>query len=144
MIDESSTKQSSNLEDDPLSWAKEAYARLKQQQEGQKSNENSDSNEVISSLELESETFVETGLNEIDVEIETQREERKANSFIEKSGESNNFIAPTQSDDEPILGDFDDVFTWSAEVLAAQGVKSEQISLEKIDWLSEAVISPCR
>jgi fused signal recognition particle receptor len=37
---------------------------------------------------------------------------------------------------EPILGDFDDAFTWSAEVLAAQGRRVDQVSLEEIDWLS--------
>jgi fused signal recognition particle receptor len=36
---------------------------------------------------------------------------------------------------EPTLGDFDDDFTWSAEVLAAQGRRADQISLEEIDWL---------
>ncbi len=37
--------------------------------------------------------------------------------------------------DDPQLGDFDDTFTWSAEVLAAQGRSVEQVSLEEIDWL---------
>ncbi len=37
--------------------------------------------------------------------------------------------------DEPSLGEFDDAFTWSAEVLAAQGRRAEQVSLEEIDWL---------
>ena len=36
---------------------------------------------------------------------------------------------------EPTLGDFDDDFTWSSEVLAAQGRRADQISLEEIDWL---------
>ena len=35
----------------------------------------------------------------------------------------------------PKLGAFDDDFTWSAEVLAAQGRQLEDISLEEIDWL---------
>ena len=35
----------------------------------------------------------------------------------------------------PQLGAFDDDFTWSAEVLAAQGRKLDDISLEEIDWL---------
>jgi fused signal recognition particle receptor len=37
---------------------------------------------------------------------------------------------------EPSLGDFDEAFTWSAEVLAAQGRRPDQVSLEEIDWLS--------
>ncbi len=36
---------------------------------------------------------------------------------------------------EPQLGAFDDTFTWSAEVLAAQGRRVEDVSLEEIDWL---------
>jgi fused signal recognition particle receptor len=36
---------------------------------------------------------------------------------------------------EPQLGAFDDTFTWSAEVLAAQGKRVDQVSLEEIDWL---------
>ena len=36
---------------------------------------------------------------------------------------------------EPQLGQLDDEFLWSAEVLAAQGRKVEQVSLEEIDWL---------
>ena len=43
--------------------------------------------------------------------------------------------APTIDQDEPSLGDFDDAFTWSAEVLAAQGRSAEQVTLEEIDWL---------
>ena len=33
------------------------------------------------------------------------------------------------------MGDFDQDFTWSAEVLAAQGRRVDQVSLEEIDWL---------
>ena len=36
---------------------------------------------------------------------------------------------------DPVLGAFDEDFTWSAEVLAAQGRKSDEVSLEEIDWL---------
>ncbi|WP_038551963.1 signal recognition particle-docking protein FtsY [Synechococcus sp. KORDI-52] len=43
--------------------------------------------------------------------------------------------APAVDSDEPQLGDFDQDFTWSAEVLAAQGRRADQISLEEIDWL---------
>ncbi len=42
---------------------------------------------------------------------------------------------PTVDSDEPRLGDFDQDFTWSAEVLAAQGRRVDQVSLEEIDWL---------
>ena len=47
-------------------------------------------------------------------------------------------VAPTAAaaeTSEPTLGAFDDTFTWSAEVLAAQGRRVEEISIEEIDWL---------
>ena len=43
--------------------------------------------------------------------------------------------APALVESEPQLGEFDDTFTWSAEVLAAQGRQVEEMSLEEIDWL---------
>ena len=43
--------------------------------------------------------------------------------------------APVVGSEEPQLGDFDQDFTWSAEVLAAQGRRVDQVSLEEIDWL---------
>ena len=43
--------------------------------------------------------------------------------------------APALDSEEPQLGDFDQDFTWSAEVLAAQGRRVDQVSLEEIDWL---------
>ena len=39
--------------------------------------------------------------------------------------------------DDPELGEFDDNFTWSAMVLAAQGKKVNQITLDEIDWLTK-------
>ena len=44
--------------------------------------------------------------------------------------------APESSDAEPQLGQLDDDFIWSAEVLAAQGRSAEQVSIEEIDWLT--------
>ena len=44
--------------------------------------------------------------------------------------------APSADQAEPSLGAFDADFTWSAEVLAAQGRKVEDVSLEEIDWLT--------
>jgi len=43
---------------------------------------------------------------------------------------------PALEAEEPKLGDFDEAFTWSAEVLAAQGRRADQVSLEEIDWLA--------
>jgi len=44
--------------------------------------------------------------------------------------------APAADQAEPSLGAFDADFTWSAEVLAAQGRRVEDVSLEEIDWLT--------
>lgn len=44
--------------------------------------------------------------------------------------------AVAADESEPRLGDFDEAFTWSAEVLAAQGRRPDQVSLEEIDWLA--------
>jgi fused signal recognition particle receptor len=43
---------------------------------------------------------------------------------------------PAPEESEAQLGAFDEEFTWSAEVLAAQGRRIEEMSLEEIDWLS--------
>ena len=45
-------------------------------------------------------------------------------------------ISAVDESNEPTLGAFDEEFTWSAEVLAAQGRRADQVSLEEIDWLS--------
>jgi fused signal recognition particle receptor len=43
--------------------------------------------------------------------------------------------APAAEEADPQLGAFDEDFTWSAEVLAAQGRSVDQMSVEEIDWL---------
>ena len=44
-------------------------------------------------------------------------------------------VEADREQEEPSLGEFDDTFTWSAEVLAAQGRDAAQVTLEEIDWL---------
>ncbi len=110
------TKTVDNQDDkeDSLEWAKEAYARLKAQQD------------------LKS--------KEQDKQIATTKvEEIKRDDIQEKSQliESDQFFSNQSSKvvEEPKLGNFDDAFTWSTEVLAAQGRTKDEISLEEIDWL---------
>ena len=67
-------------------------------------------------------------------ELETGEEQTK--ELIDKTNKKNtagepNTIAETE------LGEFDDNFTWSAMVLAAQGKKINQISIDEIDWLTK-------
>ena len=64
-----------------------------------------------------------------------EREQRQATIDAqaidaESPRQTDGLLAP-----EPSLGSFDDEFTWSAEVLAAQGRKVEDVSIEEISWL---------
>ena len=100
-------------------WAKKAYAQLKQKQEQQK----------IEQQKIEQQKQEQQKIEQQKIEqqkIEQQKVERleiiKDQDFID--------------DIKPKLGKFDEEFTWSAMVLAAQGKKVEQISLDEIDWLS--------
>jgi fused signal recognition particle receptor len=43
----------------------------------------------------------------------------------------------TSEPDEPVIPVFDEGFIWSAEVLARQGRKAEEISVEEINWLQK-------
>ena len=97
-----------------LDWAQDVYAQLKKKQAERKESERKES-ERKESERKESEKLAESQkIQQID--------DDKSNNFVNSSN--------------PILGDFDDAFTWSAEILAAQGRKSEDVSLEEIDWLT--------
>ena len=93
--------------DNSREWAAQAYALLKKRQEEQKQ-------------ELEKQ-------EEQKQELEKQEEQKQ--ELIDFPNKQN--IA------EPELGEFDDNFTWSAMVLAAQGKKINQISIDEIDWLTK-------
>ena len=185
----SSTQQSSPPEPDPtpalskedeaLVWAREAYARLKAQQQVAAqtkpepapvspppltSDSTSEStSEPITTLESSSETAPfepETASSESSSPTSSpglslleqaaaqrrQRQQEQETRAMEVEAE----IAPAApaqpavesepettepETTEPSLGEFDEDFTWSAEVLAAQGRRADQVSLEEIDWL---------
>ena len=107
-------------EEDSLEWAKQAYARLKQQQKEIKQQEEKElkqDSQIVSELN--------TGLDETKPSgdlLELNSEESSKNSI--------------NSDEDIELGEFDEAFTWSAEVLASQGLKTNDISLDDFDWLS--------
>ena len=96
--------------DDSLDWAKQAYLQLKQKQKDEK----------------------EKREKEI-VQKDKIQQDVKLNSSVENKLQLSQNL---KEEDEPKLGDFDDTFTWSAEVLAKQGKKIDQFSLDDIDWLS--------
>ncbi len=135
MVDEefNDNSQKSSSEEDPLEWAREAYLRLKKEQARNKS-------EVDDQLPCkdESNDFVET------VTSDSKQEKISTSEFsvdnipgeeVLSSQDFKNTINDQQVREEPVLGDFDETFTWSAEVLAAQGRNSKQVSLDEIDWL---------
>ena len=146
---EQPVESSSDPNAEALEWARQAYARLKAQQEEQKR------------LQLEAESAPEPPLPDSvqPVQINTQQPEQGLEpdphqvaqtatpvaaplSLLEQAAaqraERQQAITAPDAPElaEPSLGDFDTTFTWSAEVLAAQGKRVDQVSLEEIDWLA--------
>ena len=160
-----------SAEDDPLEWARQAYARLKAQQAAQaEPTPPADPAPVVpapgssSPVSSASVTSAPTpsavtppaekpsvdpaptaGLSLLE-QAAAQREERRQEldaraievpaTSASTPQASASVEASTVADQQPQLGEFDDTFTWSAEVLAAQGRRVDQVSLEEIDWLS--------
>tara|TARA_B100000212_G_scaffold239629_1_gene182497 strand:+ start:27 stop:1259 length:1233 start_codon:yes stop_codon:yes gene_type:complete len=100
--------------DDSTDWAKQAYAQLKQKQENKKLEQ-----EKLEQQKLEQQKLEQQKLEQEKLE---QQKSKKDQTFEDES--------------QPQLGDFNDDFTWSAMVLAAQGKKADQVSLDEIDWLT--------
>ena len=100
--------------DNSREWAAQAYALLKKRQEEQKQ-------------ELEKQ-------EEQKQELEKQEKENQDSIDIPNK---ENIAGESKTITEPELGEFNDDFTWSAMVLAAQGKKINQISIDEIDWLTK-------
>ena len=120
--------------EDALAWAKEAYARLKAQQQGsQPEVETVEKVEAVKEVEIveEAKPTEEPKLEEqkpvvsLLEQAAAKREERLAS------------LAQEAPPAEPELGQLDADFLWSAEVLAAQGRSAAQVSIEEIDWLAK-------
>lgn len=140
-------------EEDPLEWARQAYARLKAQK-AQAQAQAQAQVQVPSAQDTAQDTAEQERAAEPDSpsaplslleQAAAQRQERlqelesRASRVEEpapvppvRTAETSETVQDSQ---EPQLGDFDDTFTWSAEVLAAQGREVDQVSLEEIDWL---------
>ncbi|MFM8544375.1 MAG: signal recognition particle receptor subunit alpha, partial [Vulcanococcus sp.] len=160
------------VDQDALEWARQAYARLKAQQEAEKQgvgaasvqpvqlepvepeaqSPSTDSVQPVQRLDAVQAVQVETeatgeelpapapqGLSLLE-QAAAQRAQRQQ-ELLERATDTPPAqapvpaAAPTADEAAPQLGAFDDDFTWSAEVLAAQGRQLDQISLEEIDWL---------
>ena len=104
----------SNIDQDSsIDWARQAYEQLKQKQNQEKIE--------IQKLEKAKEK-----------ENIQKLEKAKEKEDIQKLKKDN----VVEDDLQPKLGDFDKEFTWSAMILAAQGKKINEISVDEIDWLS--------
>lgn len=135
-------------EDDALAWAREAYARLKAQQVQAAETEPSPTpppTSPPSPTPAPEPTPTPTptptqGLSLLE-QAAAQRQQRQQDldaRALEPEPTPTPISPPVQTaevSDEPSLGDFDEDFTWSAEVLAAQGRRVDDVSLEEIDWL---------
>ena len=128
---------------DALEWARLAYARLKAQQEEQKQEQQEEHKEAPPEAiapppspeppSPEPPSPEPTPALSLLEQAAAQRAERQQAIGLPTP---ETVAAPQAAPGpEPSLGDFDTVFTWSAEVLAAQGKRADQVSLEEIDWL---------
>jgi fused signal recognition particle receptor len=144
-------------EEDPLEWARQAYARLKAQKAKAQAQADQDTSEQervaepdsspdpdppvappspppvpLAPLSLLEQAAAQRQERLQELESRASRVEEPAPVIPVRTEETSETVQDSQ---EPQLGDFDDTFTWSAEVLAAQGREVDQVSLEEIDWL---------
>ena len=117
------SENSSLAHDESLDWAKQAYLQLKQKQKEEKEIREKERNEKEISNAKDLDNNIHKNVNE-DLESNILVQNKLLDS------------EDLKEEDQIKLGDFDDTFTWSAEVLAAQGKKVDQFSLDDIDWLS--------
>jgi fused signal recognition particle receptor len=105
--------------DNSREWAAQAYALLKKQQEDKKQ-------------ELQKQEDKKQELQKQEDKKQELQKQELSNIAIEE-----NPLGSSQNVAESKLGEFDDNFTWSAMILAAQGKEIDQISLDEIDWLTK-------
>ena len=142
-------------EDEAMAWAREAYARLKAQQSQASTPLPTPSPEpepaAVEQLPVDPDPPLPTpspeplptptpslGLSLLEqaaAERQQRLQDQDARALEPEPTPTPSLAQTREVSDEPTLGDFDDDFTWSAEVLAAQGRRFDDISLEEIDWL---------
>ena len=162
---DSSPEASSTPEDEALAWAREAYARLKAQQESAKNPASAEPAKApvsepapepepepspeptpaptVAPAQQEpeptpaptQEPVAGRSLLEQAAAQRQQRQQDQDDRAITAEPEPTQTPAPKDYSTEPSLGALDEDFLWSAEVLAAQGRRVDQVSLEEIDWL---------
>ena len=107
--------------EDALAWAKEAYARLKAQQQGAPEAPLDTPPEVP-------EVLIAPTAPSLLEQAAAKRDERLASVSLPAIEVNAEFTTEIQLDSD---------FLWSAEVLAAQGRPAAQVSIEEIDWLGK-------
>lgn len=124
--------------EDALAWAKEAYARLKAQQQGAPD----------APLDTQIDISTDTPPDIPDVPIApslleqaaAKRDERLASvslPVLELKTELKTEVKTEINAELTTEIQLDSDFLWSAEVLAAQGRPAAQVSIEEIDWLGK-------
>lgn len=130
---------------DALAWAREAYARLKAQQAAG-AGAGLATPEPATAAPPESPPVAPSSGSSLLEQAAARRRERLEQitaapppTPVPAPAPASVSPAPSAAtppeESEPSLGAFDTDFTWSAEVLAAQGRSVEQMSVEEIDWL---------
>ena len=180
---DSSESSDAQQPDDALDWAKQAYARLKAQQEAEKSAaavppaEQAQEPAAAPDPEPEAEQPVAAAaVPDVPVAVEPDpepvaevpepapqpepepqsepeppapsppswleaaaaRRQERLEQLVEEQPSAEpepELVQVSEPEAEPKLGQLDEDFLWSAEVLAAQGRQVDQVSLEEIDWL---------
>ncbi|MBW4529935.1 MAG: signal recognition particle-docking protein FtsY [Aphanothece saxicola GSE-SYN-MK-01-06B] len=134
------------VDEDALAWARQAYARLKAQQEATSppvaepapAPAAPEPEPQPAAPEPEPAPPAATGLSLLE-QAAAQRQQRlqeiTAPAEPAPPAVAASPLAAEADAADPSLGAFDATFTWSAEVLAAQGRRVEEVSLEEIDWL---------
>ena len=121
-----------------LDWAKAAYMRLKAEQtaraEAAATRPAAATQPVTPAAAAPSSPPSEAGTGLL-ARAAAEREQRQKVLDAQAVGAESPHKGDGEEAPDPDLGNFDEEFTWSAEVLAAQGRKVEDVSLEEIHWL---------
>jgi len=120
--------------DNSREWASQAYAILKKRQEEQKQ-KLQDQEEQKQKLQDQEEQ--KQKLQDQEEQKQKLQDQEEQKQELINNARKENIPGPSKTFVEAELGEFDENFTWSAMVLAAQGKKIDQISIDEIDWLTK-------
>ncbi len=133
--------------DNSREWAAQAYALLKKRQEQQKQEleKQEQQKQELEKQEQQKQELEKQEQQKQELEKQEQqkqeleKQEQQKHELEKQEQQKQELIDIPNKENiaEPELGEFDDNFTWSAMVLAAQGKKINQISIDEIDWLTK-------